>query len=295
MAFTGTHIHIRDSAPITVGDGCVIDDTGAALCVPGSAQARYSLGNGRDVMRYLAPHAARVDMGADDDTYFGALRDDSIGTERPRGPACRRHQRHRQRPRHLSQSAQGGVRVSLDGQFNDGNRGQENIRPDAEHIVGSNGIDTLIGSNDPNKVEQFTGLAGNDTLEGLDGTDIFNEGSVPSGADTFRGGAGIDRINYAQRTTPVRVDMASLQRNSGAAGEGDFIDPNTNDAIGSTAGDTMIGGSGANEFRGSGGADRLERPRRTGPPDRRAAAPTRCSAAPRTTCSTPPTTSPTRR
>ena len=257
VAFTGTHIHIRDSVPITVGDGCVIDDTDAAICVPGSAQARYSLGNGRDVMRYLAPHAARVDMGADDDTYFGALRDDSIGTN---GLVVQPADVISGSGNDLVtyQSAQGGVRVSLDGQFNDGNRGQENIRPDAEHIVGSNGIDTLIGSNDPNKVEQFTGLAGNDTLEGLDGTDFFNEGSVPSGADTFRGGAGIDRINYAQRTTPVRVDMASLQRNSGAAGEGDFIDPNTNDAIGSTAGDTMIGGSGANEFRGSAGADRLE-------------------------------------
>ena len=27
VAFTGTHIHIRDNVPITVGDGCVIDDT----------------------------------------------------------------------------------------------------------------------------------------------------------------------------------------------------------------------------------------------------------------------------
>ena len=71
VAFTGTHIHIRDNVPITVGDGCVIDDTDAAICVAGSAQARYSLGNGSDVMRYHAPHAAQVDMGADDDTYFG--------------------------------------------------------------------------------------------------------------------------------------------------------------------------------------------------------------------------------
>src|ERR687898_3021477 len=35
VAFTGTHIHIRDSVPITVGDGCVIDASGAAICVPG--------------------------------------------------------------------------------------------------------------------------------------------------------------------------------------------------------------------------------------------------------------------
>jgi hypothetical protein len=257
VAFTGTHIHIRDSAPITVGNGCVLDDTGAALCVPGQFQDQYSLGDGRDTMRYLAPHAARVDMGAGDDTYFGALRQDSIGTN---GLVVRAADVISGTGNDLVtyRSSSRGVRVTLDGQLNDGDRSEENVRPDVEHVEGSNGIDTLIGSNDADKVEQFSGLGGNDTLEGLDGTDIFNEGSAPSGADTIRGGAGIDRINYAQRTTPVRVDMASLQRNSGAAGEGDFIDPNTNNAIGSRAGDTMIGGSGANEFAGNAGNDTLE-------------------------------------
>ena len=45
------------------------------------------------------------------------------------------------------------VRLSLDNQFNDGNRGKENIRSDFEGIVGSKGNDTLIGSDDPNKTE----------------------------------------------------------------------------------------------------------------------------------------------
>ena len=95
----------------------------------------------------------------------------------------------------------------LDGQFNDGNRGKENIRPDFEHIEGSNGIDTLTGSDDPNKIEQFTGVAGNDTIEGLGGTDFFNEGTAPNGADNIQGQSGIDRVNYAERTTAVTVDM----------------------------------------------------------------------------------------
>lgn len=263
VAFTGTHIHLRDSAPITVGDGCVIDDTGAALCVPGSAQARYSLGDGFDTMRYLAPHAARVDMGAEDDTYFGALRRDSIGTNglvvQPVdviGGSGFDHVTYR--------LAQGGVTVSLDGQFNDGDRGKENIRPDFEDIEGSNGNDTLTGSNDPSKFEQYKGLAGNDTMNGLDGTDSFIEGDAPNGADTIRGQAGIDNVVYSGRTTPVTVDMASLQRTSGAAGEGDFIDPNTNNAFGGSAGDTMIGGSGANMFFGLKGQDTL---RGNGGPD----------------------------
>ena len=268
VAFTGTHIHIRDSAPLTVGNGCVLDETGAALCVPGQFQDQYSLGDGRDTVRYLAPHAARVDMGAGDDTYFGALREDSIGTN---GLVVRAADVISGTGNDLVtyRSSQRGVRVTLDGVLNDGDRSKENIRPDVEHVEGSNGIDTLIGSNDADKVEQFSGLGGNDTLEGLDGTDIFNEGPTPNGADIFRGQAGIDHINYSQRTTPVTVDMASLQRTSGAAGEGDFIDPNTNDALGGSAGDKMLGGSGANVFIGRRRHRRAARQRRPRPPDRR--------------------------
>jgi Ca2+-binding RTX toxin-like protein len=263
VAFTGTHIHIRDSVPITAGIGCVIDETDAAICTPGQFQDRYSLGDGRDTVRYLAPHAARVDLGADDDTYFGALRKDSIGTN---GLVVQDADVIGGTGNDLVtyRSAQGGVSVSLDNQFNDGNRGKENIRADFEHIEGSRGNDTLTGSNDPNKVEQYTGLEGNDTMNGLDGTDVFNEGSAPSGADTIAGQAGIDQVKYSQRTTPVRIDMASLGRNSGATGEGDFIDPNTNNAIGGLAADTLIGGSGANVFNGAGSGDTL---RGNGGPD----------------------------
>jgi Ca2+-binding RTX toxin-like protein len=259
VAFTRTHIHIRDSVPITVGDGCVLDETGAALCVPGSAQARYALGNGFDVMRYQPPHPAQIDMGADNDTYFGALRDDFIGTNGQPGIGVQNADVIGGAGNDLItyRLGGGGVRVSLDGQFNDGDRGKENIRADFEHIEGSNGIDTLTGSNDPNKTEQYTALAGNDTVNGLDGTDIFNEGSAPNGADRYAGQAGIDRIDYSQRSAGVTIDMASLAANSGAPGEGDFIDPNTNDAIGTPFVDTMLGGSGANVFSGGGSGDTL--------------------------------------
>ena len=257
VAFAGTHIHIRDSVPITVGDGCVIDATRAAICLPGTAQAQYKLGNGFDVMRYQPPHPAKVDMGTEDDTYFGALRDDAFGVNGM-----------------LVQQADviggagndlityrlggGGIPVSLDGQFNDGDRRKENIRPDFEHIEGSRGNDTITGSDDPNKIEQYTALAGNDTVNGLNGTDIFNEGDVPSGADTYAGQAGIDSINYSQRTTGVTVNMSDVARNDGAPGEGDFIDPNTNNASGSSAADTMTGGAGANVFDGNAGGDTLK-------------------------------------
>jgi hypothetical protein len=257
-SFTGAHIHLRDNVPITAGDGCVPDGTGAILCVPGSAQARYNLGNGADVMRYLAPHAARIDMGADDDTYHGAGRDDFIGRNGQSGVGVQDADVIGGTGSDLISYANApAVRLSLDNQFNDGNRGRENIRPDFERIVGSKGDDTLIGSDDPNKAESFSGGLGNDLMQGLGGADFFFEGPTPSGADNIQGQAGADLVSYAERTTGVTVDMSSLQRNSGAPGEGDFIDPNTNDALGTSQVDTLIGGSGANVFAAGAGDDTL--------------------------------------
>jgi len=256
VSFTGTHILIRDSVPITVGNGCVLDDTAAALCVPGNFQDSYALGDGRDVMRYLAPHAARVDMGTGDDTYFGGVRRDSFGT----------NARLLQNADVIGgtgadlityRSAQGGVTVSLDGQFNDGDRGRENIRPDWEHIEGSDGKDTLIGTDDPTKTEQYTGFGGDDTLIGNHGTDIFNEGTAPNGADSFNGGSGTDRVNYGARSAGVTVNMQDLLANDGAPGEGDDVDPNVNDITGSAFADTLTGASGPNVITGGGGVDTL--------------------------------------
>jgi serralysin len=255
VAFTGTHIHLRDRVAITAGDGCVPDGTGAILCVPGSAQARYTLGNRDDVVRYLAPHAARVDLGTDNDTYHGGGRADSIG---PNGLVVQDADVIGGTGVDLISYANApAVRLSLDNQFNDGNRGKENIRSDFEQIVGSKGNDVLVGSDVSTKTESFAGGLGNDTMQGLGGTDIFNEGPVPNGADNIQGQAGSDIVVYAERTTGVTVDLSSLQRNSGAPGEGDIIDPNTNDVLGTAQVDTLIGASGANLLAGGGGGDTL--------------------------------------
>lgn len=255
VAFTGTHIHLRDRVAITAGDGCVPDGTGAILCVPGTAEARYTLGNGADVMRYLAPHAARVDMGVDNDTYHGGGRDDSIG---PNGLVVQDADVIGGTGTDLITYANApAVRLSLDNQFNDGNRGKENIRSDFEQIVGSKGNDVLIGSDAADKTELISGGLGNDTMQGLGGTDIFNEGPVPNGADHIQGQSGSDIVSYSERTTGVTVDLSSLQRNSGAPGEGDIVDPNTNDVLGTAQVDTLIGASGANLLVGGGGGDTL--------------------------------------
>ena len=211
VAFTGTHIHIRDSAPITVGNGCVIDETGAALCVPGqrsrpatrSATGATSCATSRrtraastwaPTTTRTSARSARTRSGTNGlvvqpaDVISGTGND--LVTYR---------------------SAQRGVRVSLDGQFNDGDRGKENIRPDVEHIEGSNGNDTLIGSNDPNKVEQFTGLDGNDTHRGSRRDRHLQRGQRSRAAPTPSAARRASTASTtAQRTTPVTVDMASL-------------------------------------------------------------------------------------
>lgn len=256
VVFTGLHLLIDDTAPITAGTGCVLDDDRRAVCVPGTGQARYSLGNGRDVMRYDTPHAAKFEMGTEDDTYFGGLREDSIGTNglvvQPVdviGGTGSDLITYRNAPR--------AVTVTLDGQLNDGDRGKENVRPDWEHIEGSSGRDRLTGSNDANKVEQYTGGPGNDILVGLDGTDIFNEGSAPNGADFFNGSGGQDRVNYGARTNPVRVTMSDLAPNDGEAGEGDNVDPNVNDITGGSGSDVLAGASGPNVIDGRAGNDSI--------------------------------------
>jgi hypothetical protein len=48
-----------------------------------------------------------------------------------------------------------------------------------------------------------------------------------------------------------------VARNDGAAGELDFVDPNTNDVFGGAAGDLIVGGAGANVLIGNGGDDAL--------------------------------------
>ena len=255
----------------------MLDATGAALCVPGSGQARYSLGNGNDVMRYLAPHAARVDLGADDDTYHGAGRDDSIGAN---GLVVQDADVIGGTGSDLITYANApAVRLSLENQFNDGNRGKENIRSDFERIVGSKGNDVLIGSDDPNKPESFAGGLGNDTMQGLGGMDIFNEGPVPKGGPDRRRrdhGAHPDPLGRPRPVHPARRAAAPRGRHPGRRA----------DRLRGHRPRHPLGGAGSGR-RGSRG---VRQPSRTSPSSTRRGPLT--VTVPRTTTSAPNVTSP---
>jgi Ca2+-binding RTX toxin-like protein len=78
------------------------------------------------------------------------------------------------------------VTVSLDGVANDGQAGENDDVLNAEHVIGGNGDDTLVGNASPNTLR---GLLGNDRLFGLDGDDTLI-GS--EGTDFADGGPGVD-------------------------------------------------------------------------------------------------------
>jgi RTX calcium-binding nonapeptide repeat (4 copies) len=247
---------VSDSAPIRISgdstlDGCRLEATGDAVCAPNVAPFELDLGDGNDVIRYLAsePVLSGIDGGAGNDTISAGVRRNASGVLDISGGAGTAD-------KVTYASATFPATVSLDGQGNDGVRGDaNNVKADIEIVEGTAGADAITGS-DADERERFIGGPGSDTITGLGGSDVFHEGSAPNGADSYNGGAGIDLVDYSQRTRPVSVSL-DLARNDGEAGEGDLVEPNVNDVFGGSAGDVISGTSGPNALIGNGGIDTL--------------------------------------
>jgi Ca2+-binding RTX toxin-like protein len=260
---------VSDSKPLRIVgdstlDGCRLDAAGAAICAPNANPVGFELGDGDDVIRYMASEQVGadegfgdsvIDGGAGNDTIFAGIRRNAVGVLDLDGGAGNADKL-------TYASAGSAATVTLQGHpvvdhGNDGVRGDANhIRGGFEIVEGTSFADTLTGS-DADHRERFIGGLGNDTVSGLGGTDVFHEGSVGSGADTYNGGSGTDLVDYSQRTKRVDVRMDDLARNDGEAGERDFIDPNVNDVFGGAAGDLLAGGTGPNALIGNGGGDAL--------------------------------------
>jgi Ca2+-binding RTX toxin-like protein len=93
-----------------------------------------------------------------------------------------------------------GVHVTLDNGYDDGFGGNDNVRTDIEHVVGTGFADTLAGSNASNTLD---GSAGNDWINGAGGADTLLGGS---GNDTIFGGAGFDTIDGGPGTDTCHVE-----------------------------------------------------------------------------------------
>jgi Ca2+-binding RTX toxin-like protein len=152
------------------------------------------------------------------------------------------------------------VVVSLDGNANDGNasdagsavaqaRAQpipasvsDNVRPDVEEVLGTNGADTLTGDGMANTL---IGELGADTINGLGGDDTLIGGSpTPEGPDdnagnVINGGAGNDVIRGGPLNDTLAGDLG-------------------NDTLHGFAGDDVLtGGAGLDTFDCGAGSDRV--------------------------------------
>jgi Ca2+-binding RTX toxin-like protein len=131
-------------------------------------------------------------------------------------------------------------------------------------LLGQGGNDTLFGRSGP---DQLDGGPGNDTLDGSVGDDVLAGGPgndtllaggdvIADGADQVSGGAGIDTVSYAARPMPALVTLDGVA-DDGAAGEGDNVATDVENAIGGAADDVLVGSAAANRLRGGPGNDEL--------------------------------------
>jgi Ca2+-binding RTX toxin-like protein len=110
-----------------------------------------------------------------------------------------------------------------------------------EAARGSSHADTLRGAPGPNVL---LGGAGDDVIDG------------GAGPDLLIGGSGRDRADYSSRRSPVTVSLDG-QANDGAIGEGDSVEPSTEDVAGGARGDRLTGSDRRNALIGGGGRDLL--------------------------------------
>jgi hypothetical protein len=102
-------------------------------------------------------------------------------------------------------------------------------------LSGGAGNDELVGGDVKDTLD---GGDGNDTELGGGDADTIKEGTAPNGADVLDGGASpYDRIEYAARTTGVRIDMNG-NADDGAPGEGDNVKDTSEYLVGGAGDDT---------------------------------------------------------
>jgi Ca2+-binding RTX toxin-like protein len=206
--------------------------------MPGSVVA----GDGNDVVADTFSPAILIDLGAGDDglrigsgadTVFGGPGRDFVSYQDTLAP----------------------IEVRLDDATNDGAVPRDdNIHSDVEDIFGGRGPDILVGGDFDNMID---GLAGNDFEFGLGGNDTFHSLDAPDGADVMFGGIGTDTVTYIDRTDPVAVRLDGLAFD-GFPGEGDNVNDDIENIIGTNRGDVLTGASATNDIHGLGGNDLID-------------------------------------
>ena len=114
-------------------------------------------------------------------------------------------------------------------------------------IFGTAASDVLVGTSG---ADTICGFGGNDYLRGDDGADVLLPGG---GDDVVDGGGSTDTISYADVSGPVTIDLAAKT----GTGAGSDKVSGVESAVGTDAGDTLIGNSNRNVLSGGLGADIL--------------------------------------
>lgn len=148
-----------------------------------------------------------------------------------------------------------GVVVTMDGTAaNDGATAEaDNVKSDVENLIGTDLVDTITGNASANTI---TGGTGADILNGGAGDDVFTSGTAMDDGDTISGGAGVDTIDYSNRTAGVTVVLNGTTP-SGETGEGDTLNTDMENVIGTGFDDSITGNASANELVGGVGDDTL--------------------------------------
>jgi Ca2+-binding RTX toxin-like protein len=133
----------------------------------------------------------------------------------------------------------------------------------ARHVRDTDNLFSLEAARGTSHADVLRGGPGPNALVGGGGNDVLDGGP---GADALVGGSGRDRADYSGRRAPVTVTLDGVP-NDGGAGEGDTVDPSTEDVAGGIRGDSLtgndrrnvlIGGGGRDTLRGLGGGDTLQ-------------------------------------
>ncbi|MDP2711175.1 MAG: MopE-related protein [Solirubrobacteraceae bacterium] len=122
-----------------------------------------------------------------------------------------------------------------------------------DHLIGGAGDDTLDGGAGDDTLH---GGAGDDLIEGGLGDDLMTGGP---GADVIAGGPGVDTVSYADQTDRVVVTLDGVANDGvviGGTSEGDNV-VSTENVIGGSGDDLLVGDQARNRLEGRGGDDVL--------------------------------------
>ena len=233
---SGSDYTVTDTGNTLIGGGGCTVTSGIATCssTPAITSIRATTLDGIDSVAVTGTTAAVLDGGTGNDTLTGGSGNDTLtGGDGERHAERRR--RHRRRGRRIPAPATGvTVDLSNNAPQATGGAGTDTIASTVEGVTGSPHVDTLTGNTSANSL---TGGAGDDILNG------------GGGDDTLDGGAGTgDTVSYSGAGGGVTVTLASSSAQA-TGGSGTDTLAGFENLTGSSSGDSLTGGAGANSSR----------------------------------------------